>query len=239
MLCGESTIVKATGAEITATTLKCKCWSCDPCADINRARVIREAKAGEPTMFLTLTVDPKRFGSPDERARKLSRAWSLIRRRAMRKYSYAAIPFIAVFEATKRGEPHLHILLRCKWLGARWLSGQMKALTGAEIVKVEAINQTGNVANYIAKYLGKDLHRFEGCRRYWSTRDFKHPHPEAEEEDEPDRATYRIHHMNVAAFVQGARSRGFVVLGPVQGGWKLKYDYWASLRPLGGVQSAA
>ncbi len=87
-----------------------------------------------------------------------------------------------MFEATKRGEPHLHILCRVKWIDQRWLSQQMRGLTGAPIVDIRQVKSQSQVAHYIAKYIGKEPHRFATCKRYWCTRSYKFQDLETEQE---------------------------------------------------------
>ena len=173
VLCREWTKVKHQRGIAVAEPLKCRCWSCDYCYPIRLRQLKGLARAGLPDTFLTLTVNPAYGLTPDERARGLAKAWRLIRKRAMRRYGYKAIPFLAVFEKTKRGEPHLHILMRVKWLDQRWVSKVMEALIGAPIVDIRRIQSVRKAAAYIAKYVGKDPSAFEGCKRYWRSQDWE------------------------------------------------------------------
>jgi len=92
------------------------------------------------------------------------------------------LPFFAVFEATKKGQPHLHIVLRAPFMPQKWLSAQMLELLKSPILDVRAIDSTTRVAAYIAKYLGKDPHQFGTCKRYWHSKDWNvTPEPEAPE----------------------------------------------------------
>lgn len=120
-----------------------------------------------------MTCNPARRASPASRARALAQAWPVIVRRACKKYGYRSIPYLCVFEATKKGEPHLHILCRVKWIDQAWLSRQMRDLTGAPIVDIRKVRSVKQAANYISKYIGKAPHRFATCKRYWCTRSYK------------------------------------------------------------------
>jgi hypothetical protein len=153
---------------------------------MRRRELIRLGLSGNPDTFITLTVNPDRFAGPDERAQRLKDAWSAVRRKACKVYGYTAIPFLAVFEKTKRGEPHLHILARCEWIDQAWLSEQMNTRIGAPIVDIRRINSRKKAAGYVAKYAGKNPERFQGTKRYWRSQDWEvSPHPEAEDEDQP------------------------------------------------------
>ncbi len=135
--------------------------------------MIELAQSGKPTTFITLTSNPATGHSPASRARALAHAWPQVVKRARKKYGYPCIPYLCVFEATKRGEPHLHILCRVKWIDQRWLSHQMRDLTGAPIVDIRQVKSQKQVAHYISKYIGKEPHRFATCKRYWRTQNWR------------------------------------------------------------------
>lgn len=173
MLCGEQTLVNQGCDEARAVTLKCRAWTCPDCAEERSKQLTAAALAGSPNTFLTLTVNPRRGASAPHRARMLAHAWRTLVKRIKRHYGYQTLPYLCVFEATKSGEPHLHVLCRVKWIDQRWLSRQMKDLIDAPIVDIRRVQSTGKVAAYVSKYLGKAPHRFEGTKRYWSTRDYQ------------------------------------------------------------------
>lgn len=172
MLCGEGTLVNQGVYGVRAISLKCRSWGCENCAWDRRRQLTAMAMSGQPNTFITLTVDPSRFGSPINRARELVIAWRAVVKAACRRYGYSSIPYLCVFEATKRGEPHLHILCRVPWIDQNWLSKLMDNLIGAPIVDIRRIKSSRQVAAYVAKYVGKAPHRFGTCKRYWTTRDY-------------------------------------------------------------------
>lgn len=223
MLCEEWVLVKAAGTTLTAEPLKCRCWTCELCQPLRCSKLKRSGYLGRPDLFLTLTVNPSRYSSQDARARELSRAWRLLRLRAMRRYHYKAMPFLAVFERTKKGEPHLHILLRCKWLDQKWLSAQMQELIGAPIVDVRRVQGAGKIINYIAKYIGKDPHSFLGVKRYWSSRDWELPDIREERAPPWDDPVFKVEKMCLLSYIEGALYRGFIVSRVVEGVHHLQY----------------
>ena len=170
MLCNEGTLVNPGVKRIRAVSLRCRSWGCPLCQPERQRQLVALAASGKPTVFLTLTSNPRVGSSPASRARALSEAWRVIVRRACRKYGYKSIAYFCVFEATKNGEPHLHILARVKWIDQRWLSNQMRELTGAPIVDIRKVRSVKQAANYISKYIGKAPHRFKTCKRYWRTK---------------------------------------------------------------------
>lgn len=121
---------------------------------------------------MTLTVNPAWLDDPATRARALRDAFQKLIKRIKRKYRYKVVPYLAVFERTKRGEPHLHVLMRCKWIDQRWLSRQMDDMIHAPIVDIRRCTDANHYSAYIAKYVGKDPEAFKGCKRYWTSRDW-------------------------------------------------------------------
>lgn len=175
MICSEATIVNSQPRGGQAITMRCKRWSCDICRPENSKIVKRRARRGQPTTMLTLTSNPATAGCADERARLLVTGFRELRRLMLRHFGLQRVPFLAVFERTKKGEPHLHILLRCGYVSQRWISDQMGRLTGAPIVDIRQVKGRRKAAAYVAKYIGKSLDHFEGCKRYWSTTNWLDP----------------------------------------------------------------
>lgn len=173
MLCTELTKVVNKKTHIVAEPLYCKRWSCEICAPKRQNQLRAIAKSGHPTTFLTLTVNPAVGTSPHDRAQRLVKAWRNIRQELKRSGRAAHVAFIAVFEKTKRGEPHLHILARMPFVQQSWISAYMKKYMDAPIVDIRAIRSAKMVAAYVAKYISKDTAAFEKCKRYWQSRDYQ------------------------------------------------------------------
>jgi hypothetical protein len=173
MLCSEAILINQGVAEGHATILRCKRWCCELCTPFNHRRVKRAARDGKPNTFLTLTVSPKRYSSPDAAARDLKNAWLNLRRRMQKSFAMERPPFIAIFERTKQGWPHLHILMRCRFISQRWYSANMGELIGAPIVDVRFIQDASRVAAYVAKYVSKAPEAFNHCKRWWRSKDYE------------------------------------------------------------------
>ncbi len=94
------------------------------------------------------------------------------------------LPFITVIERTELGWPHLHILLRCRYIPWAWLSSQMEELLESPVVRVERIRNKSRIVGYVSKYIGKDPHKFKTCKRYWQSQDFD-LRPAREKPDRP------------------------------------------------------
>lgn len=160
-------IVKMVGHNISVFRMRCKSWQCDECAPLRRRALIREAKEGSPNRFITLTVNPAWFDSPDERASKLAAAWRGVVAAFKHRWPGRPVEYMCIFEATKMGEPHLHIIWRGAFMPQKWLSAQMRKRMGAPIVDVRRVRGQHQVANYVTKYISKRPIRFGTCKRYW------------------------------------------------------------------------
>lgn len=79
------------------------------------------------------------------------------------------VEFLAVVEAQKNGNPHLHIMARCPYVPHAWLRSMLIKFARAEICDIQYVGDRRKLANYVAKYCGKDPHRFGTCKRYWQS----------------------------------------------------------------------
>lgn len=161
------TIVKQQHGKVKAMKVTCRSWNCDECRPRRKRQLIAEVKEGEPQRLITLTVNPNWFNSPDERASELVKAWRTIRRRFIKMRGKNACEFMAIFEKTKLGEPHLHIVQRGVFISQKWLSAQLQELIGAKIVDIRYVRSSKKVAEYVSKYVGKEPFQFGTLKRYW------------------------------------------------------------------------
>lgn len=191
-VCGGWSLVKHSAAGTSAITLWCRSWTCADCAPYRVAALKRMAMDGQPTTFLTLTVNPRRGQSPTERAQELSDALKILVKRARRKFAKGPIEYLAVFEETKKGEPHLHVLMRAPFLPQRWLSETMDELIEAPIVDIRRVGHVRNAARYVAKYVGKGPKAFASLKRYWSTPKYDLTRPKKEPSDEKPDSGWRV-----------------------------------------------
>lgn len=171
-LCSHLTSLKASPNGREIAPIRCKRWTCPHCHEINRARVIGLARAGKPRALLTLTVNSKRFPDPQTAAAALKRGLRLLRLRLDRHPRFQRFSFLAVFEKHKSGFPHLHLLIRSDFIPWKVLRGMWEGITGDYQVDIRKIDSRGKAAFYVAKYIGKDLSAFEGCKRWWRSHDY-------------------------------------------------------------------
>lgn len=168
-ICGKNTLITPTPLGNWLAEYRCKCWSCETCAPVRAWLLRQDAKHGAPERFITLTLPSAWANDPDTGARLLVHAWRMVIQKAARQLGLHHLEYLAVFETTKKGTPHLHILQRGGYIPRLWLSRQMAKFANAPIVDIRRVNNRHHAARYIAKYLAKDVAKFEGCKRYWKT----------------------------------------------------------------------
>lgn len=168
-VCGGWSLVRETDRTREAITMFCRSWACADCMPYRLASLKRLARSGQPSTFLTLTVNPLRGQSPENRAQELTDALKIMMKRARRKWTKAPIEYLAVFEETKQGEPHLHLLMRAPFVPQKWLSEQMNELIEAPIVDIRHVHAAAGAARYVAKYVAKGPKGFGSLKRYWCT----------------------------------------------------------------------
>ena len=143
------------GDMIKIIPLYCHKWTCSQCAKVKSYEWKNIAVSGKPQRFMTLTLKENKRLSAGYQAKIIKKAWtklvSLIRK------TFGSFDYMLVFELTKKGTPHIHVLQRGCFIPKKWLSEQWMKLTGAFIVDIRKIFNEKDVARYIMKYLGKAL----------------------------------------------------------------------------------
>jgi hypothetical protein len=191
-VCGGWSLVKHEGPVTRAITLWCRSWQCPDCAPYRIGALKRFGRDGRPTTFLTLTVNPRHGQSPEERAAELSNAWKIVVKRARRKFTKEPLEYLAIFEATKKGEPHLHILMRAPYIPQKWISQCMDELIEAPIVDIRRVGSAKNAAAYVAKYVGKGPKPFASLKRYWSSKNYQVDNKRPPKSDDPWGRGWRV-----------------------------------------------
>lgn len=176
MLCRDSTIRLATDYGEVAAPIKCRAWTCEMCAPERQAQMQSTCINGKPNRFITITCRRGQFATPEEAAAAIAKAWGTAVLKWRRLNKWHKCEYFCVFEATKAGWPHLHVLWRGHWLDYQWLSKLMSKLLNSPRVHVSAINTRKQAAFYVSKYFSKAPVRFGTCKRYWSSRNFGKPY---------------------------------------------------------------
>lgn len=212
MYCQDTIAVKEESHLRTAITLRCRSWTCTECSAIRHKQLIAEAIGGKPRIFLTLTSRRHEGITANQAARDLARAWRLLRLRVMRRYGWKKLPFIAVFEATKLGWPHLHILARCGYIEQQFIKTVMDELTGSPVVHIELLKNGRMAGIYCAKYCGKSTGKFGTCKRYWQSQDWDLRPPQDEHNEHTPGVKWERRMEGLYQWAIKQSSQGFFVL---------------------------
>lgn len=168
-LCTEAALVNSGPFHRRAVTLYCRSWGCDNCQPCRRGRVIRDITLGQPTHMWTFTAAPLAGETPVGMAYRLADAFKRWVRAMRRRHPARDGNYFAVFEAHKSGFPHLHVAVRWGFVDYGEARDLWQKFSGSPGFRNDYLKQGDRLASYVAKYLGKDLHRFGTVKRYWST----------------------------------------------------------------------
>ena len=146
---------------------RCKLWSCDYCAELNKDYWIHQATRGSILLvaegatlqFITLTSRP--YATPASSLYFFSQNWPKLRKRASDqtkawepftgiKWSYFLVP-----ERHKTGVLHVHLIAATHLEGAKWWHDNAYKSGFGYQTKVEPIIDPAGASHYISKYLHK------------------------------------------------------------------------------------
>ena len=209
-LCTPEVAVNAHGHAGEAYAVRCKRWSCPVCAEVNRRRVIRIAKDAKPRALLTLTVSSKDYPEPQQAAEALKKGLRLLRLRLARDKKLENFEFLAVFEKHASGSPHLHLLIKGSFIPWQWLRKVWEEVTGSYMVDIRKIDTVGKAALYCAKYIGKDLSAFAGCKRWWRSHGYSDGADDDYSADRPQKKFERTM-IGFYAMVEAVEEAGWIV----------------------------
>lgn len=175
-----STVGFTTDGEAAALPLYCRKWQCPTCGAFHRKRLRRRLIAGQPSAFITLTVNPALHTTPDDAFRAASLAVNKLMKRIRRRFPLKRIEYALVWEKTKKGWPHAHLLVRAPWIPQSYLSQTWLRLTGAKIVDIRVVRSETEAAVYVSKYLTKDPAVPQGYRRYRTSENYSAAPPKGQ-----------------------------------------------------------
>lgn len=149
-----------------AVPLLCRSWNCPVCARILKRRLLRRLGYAKPNLFATLTTSPRTAATPAEAFVVANAAIASLIKRWRRKFPNDRVDYFLVWEQTKAGWPHAHLLLRAPPVSKHWLSHTWNELTRSYVTDLQKVNAVSHAATYLAKYLAKDPAVPEGFRRW-------------------------------------------------------------------------
>lgn len=150
---------------------QCQKWECEVCGPEKRRKMIRRIIAARPNKFLTLTTKIHEGKSPRDEYDSTRRSLSVLMREMGQKYGKTE--YVRILEATKRGYPHYHLLLRGPFWPREDIKTRWERLTGAWLVDIRPVKGSKHVAVYVAKYLTKQNNveftrqRVSASRGFW------------------------------------------------------------------------
>lgn len=133
---------------------------------------MRRLRYAKPNLFATLTTSERTAPTPEEAFTRANAALPILFKRWRRRFPGVRLDYFLVWERTKRGWPHIHLLLSAPRVAKRWLSHQWLELTGCYIVDIQPLGSLEHAASYLAKYLTKDPQVPAGFRRWRRTAGF-------------------------------------------------------------------
>ena len=176
LLCqSTSAVLQTSDVTAAAVGVRCKQWDCDYCGPINRRTLLKRLKDVRVSSFLTLTCNPAYYPSPSVAIRKMSIAVNYLIKRLRRRFPSDYIAYLLVWEQTKSGWPHAHLLIDAPYIPQRLISLAWTALTGAPIVDIRGVRNRSDIANYVSKYLTKAPSAPAGMKRWRCSRGFLEP----------------------------------------------------------------
>ncbi len=111
-------------------------------------------------VFLTLTIDPRRFVSLDHAYRELQAAWNKLLTMLQKRYGHR-LKFVKVVEFQKNGSPHLHVLFldiaRLIDAGELRKFWDLRYGQGTFVYLKKLGNRINRVISYLVKYMEKNL----------------------------------------------------------------------------------
>lgn len=196
MFCGDPALVKQERHRRALLPLACRCWSCEDCQPKRRWGVIKLGEEGKAERLITLTIRPTPGRTPDQDAQFMAASYAKLIRWLRRRHGGRRVQMMRVFEAHKSGRPHMHVLHRGAFVPIFELIDQWEALTGSRGVDIRSIKKKRNVAKYVSKYIGKDIHSYTGVKRYYYTRGWVKTRAEKKADREAAGISFRLEKLS-------------------------------------------
>lgn len=187
----------------------CSRWDCPHCGSRHTSRLRCRMEQLTPNRFLTLTWSPTTSPCAADAWKPFSIAINRLMKRLRRHNPTQPIGYCLVWETTKAGYPHAHILMSSPFIPQKVIRRHWKQLTGASIVDIRRIRSPRGVTTYLAKYLTKANTVPSGMKHYRSSRHYLPPLPKVSITilDIPVETGYEpraIHHVTSAYLRAGA-----------------------------------
>lgn len=170
--CGQWTRIGELTDQTLVVPLRCRSWACPTCGPRNKRRLLKRMSSVPVTTLITLTCSRRFYTSPDAAFRALSAAVPLLVKRIHRRWPAAPFQYLLVWERTKAGWPHAHLLARAPYIPQPWLSRTWAELTRSPVVDIRRVHTAHGATHYVAKYLAKDPQAPSPMKRYRASQAF-------------------------------------------------------------------
>jgi len=135
----------------------------------------------------------------------------MLRQYLCRTLGWKSIPFLAVIEKHKSGWPHMHVLLRSTFIHHELIRRWWVARFASPMVFITRLHDQRRAAVYVTKYLAKSPEAFDGCKRYWASRDYKLADPDAVDFEHGDDVWFEALTCTPAGLAKAALACGATV----------------------------
>ncbi len=154
--CGKGAIIGCSPdrSHVVIIPMRCKSWDCPHCGPRKRLEWIHKFMNANPDREITLTCPKDKWPDPQDAAWHMKKAFVKLVQRIRRKYG--PFEYGLVWELTKAGTPHLHILSRGSYIPQKWLKLQWQDLGIGFIIHISSVKNAGLHAAHLCKYLAKD-----------------------------------------------------------------------------------
>jgi len=145
----------------------CKAWACPRCGPRKARKLAKRIAACPGTKLLTLTLPTDTTTTAIQKLDQLNANFRTLMKRLRRAYPHSTLRYVKVVELTKKGTPHLHVVLESEYIPQALVSTLWHEISGARVVDIRAIRRKNGSGKYLAKYLTK-WPDFLHNRRRWS-----------------------------------------------------------------------
>lgn len=133
--------------------ISCKQWTCPDCAKALRARWVARVTAAKPDRWLTLTMVHNPGGNTLREWQRIKSGFYKLVQKIRKRFK--TFEYVACYELTLKGQPHVHVLFRGTFIPQRWLSNKAVECGLGSVVYIEAIRDKKETAHYLVKYITK------------------------------------------------------------------------------------
>ena len=227
--CGGSAISRATSRGYEVQPLACNTWDCVDCSPKRQRALKALCQDGAPDTFLTLTVNTARFETKEEAHDQLKHRLIEFVKMARLKWRKKRVEYICVIEATKKGFPHAHVLMRAPFIPQRAISEYFAKHMGSPIIDIRKVHDREKAARYVTKYISKKPARFGDGKRYVRSQAWESPEAKAWRQENVGRHLWHVWDRAAFLVVEHLETYGHKFFECPGGGWISRHQMAAPM----------